>query len=73
MSVFAEPPNREPMKGMLGMDRMVRLVVAWGRRWMVDGFRKGDINVVVMFVRVNVRMRVGKDGKRMQCDCYYIK
>lgn len=58
---------------MLGMDQRVRVwdrrrrcrsVVAWGWWWL----RRADvvsIDVAVMFVRVNVRMRVGKVGKRI--------
>lgn len=70
MSFVAWLLNREPRKeGMLGMDRrrnvVLRLVRAWGRRWWnaaAGGMRKV---AVVMFVRVNVRMRVGRVGKRM--------
>lgn len=50
---------------MLGMDHrrvVLRLVKAGGRRWSIAGLRKV---AVVMFVRVNVRMRVGRVGKRM--------
>lgn len=71
MSFFDAEPllNREPRKGMLGMDRRrMRLLVSacWGRRWNVNvGLRRAERVVVVMFVRVNVRMRVGRVGKRM--------
>ena len=73
MSVFAGPLNREPRKEeMVGMDQKVRLVMAWGRRrwwwWSVaGGLRKADvvIDVAVMFVRVIVRMRFGRVGKRI--------
>lgn len=54
---------------MLGMDRRrMRLLVSacWGRRWNGNvGLRRAESGVVVMFVRVNVRMRVGRVGKRM--------
>lgn len=56
----------------MGMDQKVRWLVmvmmAWGSRrwWSVAawGLRK-IVDVAVMFERVNVRMRVGRVGKRI--------
>ena len=62
--------KREPRKGMLGMDRKRRRVLRLAEV-------KGESDVwllrklaVVRFVRVNVRMRVGRLGKRMYVLCF---
>lgn len=62
--VVAEPLNREPRKE--GMDRRRRRgVVLLLRLWNVAVADWRRRVAVVMFVRVNVRMRVGRVGKRM--------
>lgn len=74
MSVFAgeaPPPKRDPRKEVtVGIDQRVRrlAMMAWGRRWDVaGGLRKASVvsDDAVRFVRVNVRMRVGRVGKRI--------
>ena len=50
------------------------VIACWGmgrgRRWDI-GLRRAESVVVVMFVRVKVRMRVGRVGKRMWL-CFFI-